>query len=78
MSQVRCKKCDCSFEPNSIQYCAEDFCPDCREEPANDVVAARKESYTAFRNMGHNKAEADRRAQAYARQVERERAKRGQ
>lgn len=78
MTEVRCKKCHKPFEPDGRMYCAEDFCPDCRAGPADDVVAARNESYAAFRKMGHNEAEADRRAQVYAHQVEQERAKRGQ
>lgn len=77
MSRVRCRKCGSSFDADRLMYCGEDFCLDCREGPQDDVVAARNEAYNTYVSDGHNSDEADRRARDFAREVERERAKRG-
>ena len=78
MAQVRCRKCNCSFEPNNLMYSGRDFCPDCRDKPQQDVIASEKESYEQYRKMGYTHEQASQKAYEYAQGVARERAKRGQ
>ncbi len=77
MGQARCCKCGNVFESDRLAYCGNDFCPDCRGDPQDDVIAARKEAYQTYLNDGLGEDEADRKARDFVREVERERARRG-
>ena len=77
MSKAVCQKCGRTFEPDRWSYCGEDFCPRCIDKPRDAVIAAEKEAYEQYRNMGLDREEADRKARYFAAGVERKRRENG-
>jgi hypothetical protein len=76
-TRIRCRSCGDAFVPDQTVYCGDSFCSSCRIVPAEDVVAAEKESYQQYRKMGYSDEQAGNKAHDFACQVARERGRRG-
>jgi len=77
MDEVRCAKCGATFEENKCAYGGSDWCPKCRPEKTATLIDVRKKATEQFSRLPRtSRDEADRKAQEFTSQLERDMANR--